>query len=173
MAKIQTGDILLDARDGRQLALRRVARPMPERATILAALKLNLPERLSPDRLLSVKTFGSEVRNPREIRVSGLPTAQLRLARSPRHPPWNGPSPLRQQKLASFLAQEGRSDAASDGPLLDHDPRRDRLTDVRCSFPRFVSMRGLPRSGVPPAPLSRQPRRLEPTGPPCGRENPW
>jgi len=38
--------------DGRQLVLRRVAWPMPEQARILAALKLNLPERLSPDRLL-------------------------------------------------------------------------------------------------------------------------
>jgi transposase len=52
MAKIQIGDILLDTSDGRQLALRRVARPMPAQARILAALKLNLPERLSPDRLL-------------------------------------------------------------------------------------------------------------------------
>jgi len=30
----------------------RAARPMPEQARILAALKVNLPERLSPDRLL-------------------------------------------------------------------------------------------------------------------------
>jgi transposase len=52
LAKIQIGDILLETVDGRQLALRRVARPMPEQARILAALKLNLPERLSPDRLL-------------------------------------------------------------------------------------------------------------------------
>jgi hypothetical protein len=52
MAKIQIGDIVLDASDGRQLVLRRVARPMPEQARILVALKLNLPERLSPDRLL-------------------------------------------------------------------------------------------------------------------------
>ncbi len=52
LAKIQIGDIVLDTHDGRQLALRRVARPMPEQARILAALKLNLPERLSPDRLL-------------------------------------------------------------------------------------------------------------------------
>ena len=52
LAKIQIGDILLDTTDGRQLALRRVSRPMPEQARILAALKLNLPERLSPDRLL-------------------------------------------------------------------------------------------------------------------------
>lgn len=52
LAKIQIGDILLATNDGRQLALRRVARPMPEQARILAALKLFLPERLSPDRLL-------------------------------------------------------------------------------------------------------------------------
>jgi transposase len=52
LAKIQIGDILLDTADGRQLALRRVSRPMPEQARILAALKLNLPERLNPDRLL-------------------------------------------------------------------------------------------------------------------------
>jgi len=52
LSKIQIGDIMLDTSDGRQLALRRVARPMPEQAKILAALKLNLPERLSPDRLL-------------------------------------------------------------------------------------------------------------------------
>ena len=52
LAKIQIGDIVLDTNDSRRLALRRVARPMPEQARILAALKLNLPERLSPDRLL-------------------------------------------------------------------------------------------------------------------------
>jgi len=52
LAKVQIGDILLETVDGRQLALRRVARPTPEQARILAALKLNLPERLSPDRLL-------------------------------------------------------------------------------------------------------------------------
>ncbi len=52
LAKIQIGDIVLETSDGRQLALRRVARPTLEQARILAALKLNLPERLSPDRLL-------------------------------------------------------------------------------------------------------------------------
>jgi len=52
LAKIQIGDILLETNDSRQLALRRVARPMPEQARTLAALNLNLPERLSPDRLL-------------------------------------------------------------------------------------------------------------------------
>jgi hypothetical protein len=52
LARIQIGDILLETADGQQLSLRRVSRPMPEQARILAALKLNLPERLSPDRLL-------------------------------------------------------------------------------------------------------------------------
>jgi transposase len=57
LAKVQIGDVLLTTTDGRQLALRRVARPLPEQARILAALQgvlpgLTLPERLSPDRLL-------------------------------------------------------------------------------------------------------------------------
>ena len=47
---IQIGDILLETTDGRTLALRRVARPKPEQARILAALKLSIPERLTPDR---------------------------------------------------------------------------------------------------------------------------
>ncbi|HEU4766018.1 MAG TPA: IS1634 family transposase [Pyrinomonadaceae bacterium] len=56
-SKIQIGDILLTTTDGRQLALRRVARPLPEQARILEALQrvmpdLALPERLSCDRLL-------------------------------------------------------------------------------------------------------------------------
>jgi len=49
---LQIGDILLETTDGRKLALRRVARPGPEQARILAALKLSLPERLTPDREL-------------------------------------------------------------------------------------------------------------------------
>jgi len=52
ISQVKIGDILLETSDGRQLALRRVARPMPEQARILAALKLNLPERFSPDRVL-------------------------------------------------------------------------------------------------------------------------
>jgi transposase len=57
LSKIQIGDILLTTTDGRQLALRRVARPLPEQARILEALQrvmpeLALPERLSSDRLL-------------------------------------------------------------------------------------------------------------------------
>lgn len=52
LGRIQIGDILLETTDGRQLALRRVARPNAEQARILAALGLQLPERLSSDRLL-------------------------------------------------------------------------------------------------------------------------
>jgi transposase len=52
LARIQIGDIVLETTDGRQLLLRRVARPDTEQKRILAALKLELPERLSPDRLL-------------------------------------------------------------------------------------------------------------------------
>jgi transposase len=52
LARIQIGDIILETTDGRQLLLRRVARPEAEPKRILAALKLALPERLSPDRLL-------------------------------------------------------------------------------------------------------------------------
>ena len=52
LARIEIGDIILQASDGRQLLLRRVARPDAEQKRILAALKLDLPERLSPDRLL-------------------------------------------------------------------------------------------------------------------------
>lgn len=52
LSRIQIGDILLETTDGQQLVLRRVARPNAEQARILAALNLQLPERLSPDRLL-------------------------------------------------------------------------------------------------------------------------
>ncbi len=52
LARIQIGDIVLETTDGRQLLLRRVARTDAEQKRILAALKLELPERLSPDRLL-------------------------------------------------------------------------------------------------------------------------
>jgi transposase len=53
LAAIKVGDILLQTADGRQLALRRVARPEPAQARILEALKLALPERLAaPDRIL-------------------------------------------------------------------------------------------------------------------------
>jgi transposase len=52
LGQIQIGDIHLETTDGQRLVLRRVARPNAEQARILAALKLELPERLSPDHLL-------------------------------------------------------------------------------------------------------------------------
>ena len=52
LSQIQIGDILLKTTDGQNLALRRVARPNAEQSRILAALKLELPERLNPDRIL-------------------------------------------------------------------------------------------------------------------------
>jgi hypothetical protein len=52
LRKIQIGDIHLETTDGHQLVLRRVARPDKEQSRILKALRLQLPERLSPDRLL-------------------------------------------------------------------------------------------------------------------------
>lgn len=52
LGRLHVGDIQLETTDGRQLLLRRVARPDAEQKRILAALKLELPERLSPDRLL-------------------------------------------------------------------------------------------------------------------------
>ena len=52
LSQIQIGDILLETTAGQHLALRRVARPNPEQARILAALGMELPERLSADRLL-------------------------------------------------------------------------------------------------------------------------
>lgn len=52
LARIQIGDIILETTDGQRLRLRRVARPDAEQKRILAALQLELPERLSPDRLL-------------------------------------------------------------------------------------------------------------------------
>jgi Transposase DDE domain len=52
LAKIQIGDILLETTTGQKLALRRVARPDAEQKRILDALALELPERLSTDRLL-------------------------------------------------------------------------------------------------------------------------
>lgn len=50
LGDLRIGDILLKTTDGRTLALRRVARPDKEKARILAALKLSIPERLTPDR---------------------------------------------------------------------------------------------------------------------------
>jgi len=52
LATIQIGDILLETTTGEKLALRRVARPDSEQKRILEALGLEMPERLSADRLL-------------------------------------------------------------------------------------------------------------------------
>ncbi len=53
LARVKIGDILLKTTDGRELVLRRVARPGPEQTRILEALKLTMPERLAtPDRIL-------------------------------------------------------------------------------------------------------------------------
>ena len=49
MHDVQIGDILLETIDGRKLRLRRIARPQPEQAELLTALKLSLPERLCHD----------------------------------------------------------------------------------------------------------------------------
>jgi hypothetical protein len=50
--QIAIGDIELETTDGQKLVLRRVARPKGEPRRILAALGLEIPERLSPDRIL-------------------------------------------------------------------------------------------------------------------------
>jgi len=53
LGEIKIGDVLMKTTDGQQLVLRRVARPEPEQARILEALKLTMPERLvRPDRIL-------------------------------------------------------------------------------------------------------------------------
>ena len=52
LAKIQIGDIELETMTGQKLVLRRVARPTAEQKRILEALSLELPERMSSDRLL-------------------------------------------------------------------------------------------------------------------------
>jgi len=52
LARIQIGDIHLPTTTDRTLVLRRVARPEGEAKRILEALNLEIPERLSPDRLL-------------------------------------------------------------------------------------------------------------------------
>jgi hypothetical protein len=52
LGQIAIGDILLETTDGQKLALRRVARPMAEQKRILGALGLEIPERLSQDRIL-------------------------------------------------------------------------------------------------------------------------
>lgn len=50
MHDVQIGDILLETTEDRKLRLRRVARPNPEQAHLLASLDLSLPERLGADR---------------------------------------------------------------------------------------------------------------------------
>jgi hypothetical protein len=50
--RIAIGDILLETTQGQTLVLRRVARPDTTQARILRGLHIELPERLSPDRLL-------------------------------------------------------------------------------------------------------------------------
>ena len=52
LGQIALGDIELETTDGQKLALRRVARPMGEQKRIVEALRLEIPERLSPDRIL-------------------------------------------------------------------------------------------------------------------------
>lgn len=52
LGRIQIGDIEMETTEGQRLALRRVARPDAEQKRILTALQLELPERLSVDRLL-------------------------------------------------------------------------------------------------------------------------
>jgi transposase len=52
LGRIMIGDIELQATDGRRLIFRRVARPDAEQKRILQALGIDMPERLSPDRVL-------------------------------------------------------------------------------------------------------------------------
>jgi transposase len=52
LGRIMIGDIELMTTDGRRLIFRRVARPDAEQKRILQALGIDLPERLSPDRVL-------------------------------------------------------------------------------------------------------------------------
>jgi len=52
LSGIMIGDIELQATDGRRLIFRRVARPNAEQKRILQALGIDMPERLSPDRVL-------------------------------------------------------------------------------------------------------------------------
>ncbi|MFV2068715.1 MAG: IS1634 family transposase, partial [Pirellulales bacterium] len=61
---VQIGDILLETVAGRTLRLRRVARPNPEQAKIVAALGLSLPERICADRDVTPKEFTSESTPP-------------------------------------------------------------------------------------------------------------
>ena len=61
---VQIGDILLETVEGRKLWLRRVARPNPEQAEIIASLGLSLPERICADRDVTPREFTSEPPTP-------------------------------------------------------------------------------------------------------------
>jgi transposase len=61
---VQIGDILLETVEGRKLRLRRIARPHPEQAEIIAALGLNLPERICADRDVTPREFTTEADPP-------------------------------------------------------------------------------------------------------------
>lgn len=52
LGQIKIGDIELGTTDGQRLIFRRVARPNAEQKRILHALGIDLPDRLSPDRIL-------------------------------------------------------------------------------------------------------------------------
>ena len=52
LSQIKIGDIELATDDGRRLQFRRVARPNSEQRRILQVLGVEMPERLSPDRIL-------------------------------------------------------------------------------------------------------------------------
>ena len=52
LGRIMIGDIQLTSTDGKRLLFRRVARPDDEQKRILTALGVEMPERLSPDRIL-------------------------------------------------------------------------------------------------------------------------
>ena len=49
LATIKSGDIILPLVDGREIRLRRVSRPDPERAELFTRLGLDLPERIGTD----------------------------------------------------------------------------------------------------------------------------
>lgn len=57
---VPIGDILLETVEGGKLGLRRVARPNPEQAEIIAALGLSLPERICTERDVSPNGFAAE-----------------------------------------------------------------------------------------------------------------
>ena len=61
---VPIGDILLETVEGCKLRLRRVARPNPEQAEIIAALGLSLPERICADRDVTPKDFTSDLPPP-------------------------------------------------------------------------------------------------------------